>query len=383
MAVSNNDTSKGYKPINLATDTVSTETILCEQIPLTGTLISASAYGSAFPSQSNIKFFTSGYNIECYDYPYASSSATDLFTITAGHASGSDITASAMVTEKHNIYRLFAQQYMGYDINQDVVPFNVTGVLNPSDNWDPVKISNILFIDFSRVLVKDEIRKGSFKITTGLGNYATPFSSTATFSDYHVVASDRSTYKDNSPMGEYGFLQKGTSTTHTANNTTSSFGIIYYQAGLLALYASAGITEVFGAAQYTSGSALAGTNSPWAFSAAPKTAQEVWLSASINDIANAGRHRIQNIEFNNTTKLNSTVYFCRANHNEFNYSSNPSYTSGSQIVVKNVASDNPSTYITSVGLYNSQNEMLAVGKLSEPLVKSPSNELTLRVRLDY
>jgi hypothetical protein len=52
-------------------------------------------------------------------------------------------------------------------------------------------------------------------------------------------------------------------------------------------------------------------------------------------------------------------------------------------VVKNQAADNPRTYVTSVGLYDDQNEMVAVGKLSEPLEKSPENELTLRVRLDF
>ena len=43
----------------------------------------------------------------------------------------------------------------------------------------------------------------------------------------------------------------------------------------------------------------------------------------------------------------------------------------------------PASYITTVGLYSADNELLAVAKLSEPLKKTPSNELTLRVRLDY
>ena len=95
------------------------------------------------------------------------------------------------------------------------------------------------------------------------------------------------------------------------------------------------------------------------------------------------RHRILNISFNNTTELNSTVYFCRAHHNEFNYSANPTYLQDSQIRVKSVPSDMPVSYITSVGLYSPDNELLAVAKLSEPLRKDPTNELTLRVRLDY
>ena len=90
-----------------------------------------------------------------------------------------------------------------------------------------------------------------------------------------------------------------------------------------------------------------------------------------------------NTEINNTTELNSTVFFCRANHNEFNYSSNPTYLDGSKIRVKDVRTDAPKSYITTVGLYGPKSELLAVAKLSEPIRKDPTNEVTLRVRLDY
>ena len=105
--------------------------------------------------------------------------------------------------------------------------------------------------------------------------------------------------------------------------------------------------------------------------------------STIQIAADSLRHRIKKISFNNTTELNSSVYFCRAHHNEFNYSSNPTYLQDSKIRVKNIASDMPISYVTSVGLYSSDNELLAVAKLSEPLRKDPTNELTLRVRLDY
>ena len=102
-----------------------------------------------------------------------------------------------------------------------------------------------------------------------------------------------------------------------------------------------------------------------------------------DEILNAVRHRIRNIQFSNTTELNSTIYFCRVGHNDFNYSSNPTYTKDSKIIVKNKTTDAPVSYITTVGLYSADNEMLAVAKLSEPLRKDPTNDITLRVRLDY
>jgi len=110
---------------------------------------------------------------------------------------------------------------------------------------------------------------------------------------------------------------------------------------------------------------------------------ELLAYSTISQSCDSLRARVNNLSFNNTTELNSTVYFCRANANEFNYSSNPTYLSQSQIRTKQVRADEPVSYATTVGLYGETNELLAVAKLSEPLKKTPSNEFTLRVRLDY
>ena len=113
------------------------------------------------------------------------------------------------------------------------------------------------------------------------------------------------------------------------------------------------------------------------------TTYDILSEGPIEGLANGFRNRIYNISFNNTTELNSSIYFCRANHNEFNYSSSPTYLSASKIFVKENALDTPVSYITTVGLYSADSELLAVAKLSEPLKKDPTNEITLRVRLDY
>ena len=109
----------------------------------------------------------------------------------------------------------------------------------------------------------------------------------------------------------------------------------------------------------------------------------VLTGSTVKNLANGVRNRIQKVQFNNTRELNSTIYFCRANHNEFNYSSNPTYLSNSKLVTKNESTDNPVSYVTTVGLYSADNELLAVAKLSEPIKKEPSTEVTFRVRLDY
>ena len=111
---------------------------------------------------------------------------------------------------------------------------------------------------------------------------------------------------------------------------------------------------------------------------------DIFVSGTIDECSNAIRYAYYNTDFNNTTELNSTIYFCRINHNEFNYSSNPTYLSGSEIRVKGgIQSNNPVSYVSTVGLYSADNALLAVGKLSEPLRKDPTIEYTLRARLDY
>lgn len=82
--------------------------------------------------------------------------------------------------------------------------------------------------------------------------------------------------------------------------------------------------------------------------------------------------------------ISSTHYFIRLRNNEFNYSNNPTFKNpdDNTINISQFRSD-PKVYITTVGLYNDNNELLAVGKLSKPVRKSFSEEILLRMRLDF
>ena len=82
--------------------------------------------------------------------------------------------------------------------------------------------------------------------------------------------------------------------------------------------------------------------------------------------------------------ISSNHYFLRLNNKEFNYSNNPSFATGSNGQLSNQDFENdPKVFVTTVGLYNDSNELLAVAKLSRPLEKSFSKEALLRVRLDF
>lgn len=91
-----------------------------------------------------------------------------------------------------------------------------------------------------------------------------------------------------------------------------------------------------------------------------------------------GSFRIQSEE-----TIASNFVFVRARNSEFNYSSNPSLITGSGELRHDVMINSPQSYITSVGLYNDNNDLLAIAKLSRPLLKDFTKEALVRVKLDY
>ena len=364
-----------YKTFN-SSDRTTTRTLLHESIPITGTLVSGTydSYTDTGPVARgvNVKTFAHGIFQSVYDYPFLSSSANHIFDIAVGYSTGSVLSSSAATqnAKKINLYNQMAQVLSGYDTNGNVRPFDADGTLSSGE-----KIKDAIFVNFSRLLVKDEVKKGSFSMIIGTGSDSTLTSSfeqhtrAVTINDSGAETS----YKVNSPAGEYGILKSNAA-------GTPNVGLLYYQAGIAVLTASIFQSSSDGLA-HTRANTIGGL---FVSMSAGGNIYDTMTGSTTDVAADSVRRRIANISFNNTTELNSTIYFCRANHNEFNYSSNPTYLNGSKIRVKN---NNilapPKAYVTTVGLYSADNELLAVAKLSEPLKKDPTNELTLRVRLDY
>ena len=364
-------------------DVTTTRTLLHESIPVTGTIASGT-YGTdgAFGSEPNIKTYSHGMFQSVFDYPHLSSSANHIFDITSGYASTSTLSGASNTqnAKKINIYNQMAQVLMGYDEAGSVRLFDEDGDIIAGGT----KLKECYFMNFSRILTKDEIKKGSFQldlITTD--GFAHGADSTERIQITDVSGSDG--YFVNSPAGEYGvlFATASAGTDILALNQHYKVGLLFYQAGIAVLSGS-----IFSDA--ADGGIL--NNSKGTVTLSPTNAAATGFDAitgSTNDVmADNLRNRMFNVQFNNTTELNSTIYFCRVNNTEFNYSANPTYLSTSngpsEIVVKDAtAANDPISYITTVGLYSPDNELLAVAKVSEPLKKDPSNELTLRVRLDY
>ena len=85
-----------------------------------------------------------------------------------------------------------------------------------------------------------------------------------------------------------------------------------------------------------------------------------------------------------TENVSTSHYFVRANNREFNFSNNPTFVTGSVGAFVNISFEkDPKVYITTVGLYDDSNELLAVAKTSKPIEKSFDKEIAIKVKLDF
>ena len=377
----------------LSDDITTTRTLLHEAIPITGSIVNGNTYNevtegandteSGSEASTNIKTYGHGMFQSVYDYPYQSSSANHIFDITHGVSVDADTydATDTFAAKRKNIYNQMAQVLVGHKLDGEIRRFDADGNLD-----DGLVYNSLVFFNFARLLGKDEIKKGTFELELGVTVAHDTGSAGAGYEDMHAatikIKDSATTYKVNSPAGEYGILSVSNGQGSPLGAVTETkCGLIYYQAGIVAITTELFLSGTTPIANGTGGyltTAVEMNNSADTIATILDAA-----SSTMDEVSTAIRRRISNISFSNTTELNSTIYFCRVGHNDFNYSSNPTYLENSRIRVKDASKDAPVSYITTVGLYSSDNEMLAVAKLSEPLRKDPTNDMTLRVRLDY
>lgn len=273
-----------------------------------------------------------------YDSSPTSSLSSPLFDVTFGLATSSVYnvasTATSSVNDKIKIYRQFANVLLGS-------PDKTFTINNVTQNEG-------IFIIFRRSLMKDELKKGTVSVTI---NSTAPTQYTA--SDQGAAVN----FKLN-PGGDFAPLKY--------NGTGSEVGQVWYNAGVIVLPPNL----TWGAITLWSGSL---------------TLDNLQSSASISQVVDGFRTHTEQIAINNQTNLQSSIWFCRAFNDEFNYSSNPTFVDGTGLILVTSGSNiqMTRTYITTVGIYDETDDLLAVGKVNKPILKSPENELILRLRLDF
>ena len=305
--------------------------------------------------------------------------ATRTFDITYGRSADTLTSSAGNYQAQKNIYNQFAKVLLGHESNGTIKKFN----LEPEDASGAKVLHNALFVNFCRSQMADKIKQGSFDLTIN------PSGS----EELHLI--DSGSIIRECATGEYALLYASSSNTTDFDivpGVNDVQGLLFYEAGVAVIspyvfsrYDSinanpSGSDEFIG--ENTLGILSSSLNLDQIYDS--QNIAYYVTTGSIEDGALALSENILTASYQSTTELNSSIYFCRAYNHEFNYSSNPTYLKDSKIVVKGDDPEAlPRTYITTVGLYGEDNQLLAVAKLSEPVLKTPENELIARVRIDF
>jgi hypothetical protein len=215
---------------------------------------------------------------------------------------------------------------------------------------------SVYFLSIQRSRFKEKLLPGTTLLSLGYG------SKTIKLTDNSKdVTTD--TFTD---AGRVYSLYSGSSAGNVFS-TDIEYGKIYPDVGIIALDAT----------QLTSQSVVAplleGSGASTTFTVANDNKRLL-----LNSIKVGASFRLRSDE-----TLSSNFIFVRARNSEFNYSTNPSNITGSGELRHNVMIDNPQSYLTQVGLYNDSNDLIAVAKLSTPLLKDFTKEALVRIKLDY
>jgi hypothetical protein len=233
----------------------------------------------------------------------------------------------------------------------------------------------------------------------GTGNTNSP--------DFYVINISRANYKEKLFLSTFNLTLSGSSQIKLTNNSANVTSLTYCDAGRVFDIvsgsngsATTSIPASSSAAGYTvSGSygkflpdvgliilnsrALALSASFGGISLSIPTANNSSNLSTINSNLYSAFNIGKNFSLNSEETITSDYIFVRIKNSDFNYTTNPSMISGSGEFYYPSLINNPQTYITTVGLYNDNNELLGVAKLSKPLVKDFTKEALIRVKLDF
>lgn len=299
-----------------------------------------------------------------------------------------------MMREKVNIYKQYASTLLGNSDSAFYAPYTSTST---SD-----RIDNAFFMSFKRLFVRDGIKRETFAIRmyqsatiaspeTGIVTVAagdnvnkTSISGSAIFTDIGASANQLRVFG-----GNVGSIVN-------AANTSQTVGLMFYDAGTAVF----DMAKIFSGSQKMSGTidAMSATGKtmlgrPSDGNGNAKFIPDFVASASIDDIvSHIASARMQSgtltaATFQNNTNINSTIVFCRASADEFNYSTNPTFIDANNRVrvIDSGQEDTQRTFTmpTTVGLHDQFGNLLAVAKVSRPIEKNDEKDITFRVRLDF
>ena len=222
----------------------------------------------------------------------------------------------------------------------------------------------------------------------------------ATGSNFHAISVERSVYREKLFTGFNLKLTSGSNSVHLTDNSNDISSITFNDAGRVYQVISGSNGSAYSGNGYAPNSGSYGLFLPDIGTILLNTTAlstgsndggiDLFVSSSSNSKGKNPQYLYNaikaggNFTLRSEETLTSDFVFVRARNSEFNYTENPSFISGSTgELIYPILVDSPQTFISSVGLYNDNNECVAVAKLSKPLQKDFTKELLLRVKLDF
>lgn len=320
--------------------------------------------------------------------------ATVASSKTGQDAAGKDLfpSSSLMMREKTDVYRQFAQSLLGDAEQQFSAPIDSTSTSDAIDVG--------LFLCFKRLFARDGLKRetialkfaqtASVILNPSNGNQVPNLSLTSTSGVAVFTDIGSAQNKTVTLGGQVGSIVDAAQTSRTV-------GLAFYDRGVIVL----DLAKVTSGSQFVSGviDAMAALGTTVLGGLGTETEKkskfipDFVVSASIDNVVDHicatrfGSGSQTAAVFQNLTTINSTLVFCRLDADEFNYSSNPTYVDAdSRIVVIDAGQEDTQqafSFLTSIGLYDANDNLLAVGKTNRPIEKGPERALNLRLRLDF
>lgn len=333
-------------------------------IVISSDTVTAPAWSSNIPTLST--FFTSSnstssFFVDVYNADPTGSNSAVQFSIAYGHIQSTGSAPLNSLVASNTYTRINYGQYRNIVYGDNEGRFNFgqgnTGSLN------------IFAVQIDRNRYKESMMPGTFnlKLTSG---------SNTLFLTDDSLDSNVMNYLDcgrvfnivSGSNGTAGSVTQLTGASQKGFTASGSYGLFLPDVGLIVL-------NPLALQQTSANGGLAAT----LYSGTGTSAVNNSNNKQMFDIIKAGA----SFQLNSQETISSDYIFVRIKNAEYNYTTNPSFITGSGDLIYTNFINSSQTYVTTVGMYNDNNELLAVAKLSKPLVKDFTKEALIRVKLDW
>ena len=348
-------TDNFFTPLNEADKRTNILSTISSPVWSGGTATLTAFYTSSVQSGSS-----GDYYYDVYDKAQTDTTRQVQFAVSYGHIDGSgSLSTSSGNNPSKAIYRQFRNICIKNSSSETRFDFDGNG------EGTTYKAYDVFVINVNRARYREKLDPGNWELhLTANGRTLKLIDDSGATADSSVNASKRIFNVVSGSISTGTANIKTTAAAQSTVNSAGSLGYFFPELGVIVLNAYA----------ISQGSPYPAITLTRSAAANDDTAKHVYNAVNTGVYFQARREE----------QIKSSHYFCRVKSEEYNWSQNPTYYTGSNAEIRNATFiQDPKSYITTVGLYNNTNELLAVAKLSQPLLKSRDREAVIKVRLDF